>query len=340
MPSIDKRGSGFVHLNTPASISYTPGQALTLTELTRKRDRIECVTLPASIAIWRRAFHAYASLEGFQAMAADVEDERTHEGVILPPLTKKSAAVRTQASPFLAPLMTRTSENPTRTGEGKPVACSSTSSLNQGSIKTESAHEGHTMNPHLASIHSGFYTSHETDKNADSPGGIHIVSHHKVIGKSEFTYVDHDGILSNGVVPEVVITLEEKERKEAGKRYFISPQQMAFDELNAFEELQSLWKSKAHSHSVQGAMHRAAEEGSEVKPTTANDDVVKIKMNSHGSMKNYGQAVSTYHQVTSPSSSHADLDNIGERESLPDGVATEEALTDALRMVDDLLSFV
>ncbi|CCW60803.1 unnamed protein product [Phytomonas sp. EM1] len=339
MTSLDKRGNGFVHLNTPASISYTPGQALTLTELTRKRERVECVTLPASIAIWRRAFHTYTSSEGFQAMAADVEDERAYEGVILPPLAKRSTDTITYSF-FSVPSTTGKSGILTRTCEGQLVACSSSPSLDQGSLKTESDRQGCPMSLRLASQHEGFSTSHETNRIAEPPGGIHIVSHHKIIGKSEFTYLDHDGILSSGVVPEVVITPEEKARKEVDKIYYISPSQMTNSEFNAFEELQSLWKSKARSHSVQGAMHRAAEEGSEVAPATiSNDDGINSKKNPHSGIQNYGRVPSSCYQSTSALSAYAGWCSTEVQGSSPDDVATEEILVDALRMVDDLLRF-
>ncbi|KEG12435.1 putative nuclear cap binding complex subunit CBP30 [Trypanosoma grayi] len=215
------RGSGFVHLNTPAAISYSPGQQVSLSDLRHTRSREECVVLPHTIATWRSAFQKYVKSQGMSQFVGDIEAEREGEGPILPPL----------AGPPAAAVATTTRARP---GLSKEPQSSSSAAADAVDIGVEDA------------------SCSSTEK------GIMIVSHHKLSGERRFVYPDHDGVLSAGIVPQVVISAEEKAELEADRRHYISSVDMSDDERAALEELQSLWKSRAHSRSVQGTAHRAA----------------------------------------------------------------------------------
>ncbi|EKF31415.1 nuclear cap binding complex subunit CBP30, putative [Trypanosoma cruzi marinkellei] len=208
------RGSGFVHPNTPATISYSPGEQISLSELRRACRREECVVLPHTVGIWRAAFRSYVRAEGLSQFVGDIEAEREGEGPILPPLRAPSSS---------------------------------------STLKRAAAQE---RVPQQRAIASG--KAEEDNLGVSSGKGIVIVSRHKISGEQRFVYPDHDGVLSSGVVPQVVISEEEKAELEADKKHYFSPVDLPDEERAALEELQSLWKSRANSRSEQGARHRAA----------------------------------------------------------------------------------
>lgn len=204
--SSNTRGNGFLHLNTPTSIQYTVGQTLTVTDLSRKRTRVECTTLPASQAVWRRAFAFYKKQEGYADFAADAEAERAGDGPLLPLMAPVPPSEATE--PFFV----------------KPTGAVAVGSTGPSPLTT----------------------------------GISIASHHKVSGATQFVYPDHDGVLSTGVVPQVVLSADEAAGKEASRKYYVTELTMDEGELAAYEELQLIWKSRHRSHSFLGAQHRAA----------------------------------------------------------------------------------
>nr|CCC94517.1 unnamed protein product [Trypanosoma congolense IL3000] len=269
------RGSGFVHLNTPAAISYSPGQKVSLTELRQKRSREECVVLPHTMTVWRKAFSHYTAMWDLKPFVSDAEAEREGEGPILPPLVVRGGAkLSTTCSPK---------------GTGVSLAAEASS------------------------------------QSVEEKKGIEIISHHKLSGKQKFLYPDHDGVLSAGVVPQVVISEEERQELEANKKYYIAPQDMTEDERSAFEELEGLWKSYARGRSEQGARHRAFA-GTVVPGDTAADSD-EIEKDGHTTKR---QRVEPCGQGT-PHESDA--------KGSPALQDTEEALDDALRLVDELLEF-
>lgn len=288
--SSDQRGAGFVQLGTPTSIHYTTGQTLSLSDLARYCSRVECVALPggAAMAAWRQAVKQYSKAEGFQPLAADAEAERMGEGPILPALAPVGAAAAT-AQPFF------------HTRQSATVAASSSSPSSGDSN---------------SSIHNGGGSS-----SAATANGINIVSLHKVSGRSEFIYPDYDGVLSGGVVPEVIATAEEQAELEAARAFYTSPLMMSPAELDAFEELQALWKSRARSHSALGAQHRHQAGGSTVAAPGGEE-----KGEDGGQPWKRGR---TEAEVAADAALDADDMRVGE--------ATEDMLAEALRMADDLL---
>lgn len=208
-----------MHPNTPASISYSPGQHVSLSELRQGCRREDAVVLPHTVGIWRSAFRSYVTEEGLSQFISDLEAEREGEGPVLPPLRAANAALKRRVPQEAPPATEAAATTATAGGDG-------------GKVEDASC----------------------------SPGekGIVVVSHHKLSGRRRFVYPDHDGVLSAGVVPRVVISEEEKAEQEANQKYYVSPSDLPEEERAALEELQTLWKSRAHSRSEQGARHRAA----------------------------------------------------------------------------------
>ncbi|CBH16747.1 nuclear cap binding complex subunit CBP30 [Trypanosoma equiperdum] len=268
-----RRGSGFVHLNTPAAISYSPGQQVSLSDLRQKRRREECVVLPPIMTVWRSAFSQYTKMWGLTKFAGDIEAEREGEGPILPPIREETVVKST-----------------THSFKGKSTTVA-------------------------AAV-------------ATPPGekGIEIVSHHKLCGKQRFVYPDHDGVLSSGIVPKVVISKEEEEEMEANKKYYISPQEMTEEERNAFEELDAMWKSYARGRSEQGARHRAF--AGTVTPGDAMTEVEEETGNNRGNAR---RRLESHTPRQHPQESAAEGNSVAHN--------TEEALDDALRLIDELLEF-
>ncbi|KAG8348845.1 hypothetical protein ERJ75_000029300 [Trypanosoma vivax] len=260
------RGRGFVHLNTPASIAYSPGQRISLSDLREKRSREECVVLPHTMGIWRLAFLHYTKMEGLVKFARDIEAEREDMGQILPPLRAPPPVkqVDSAATETVAP----------RAG---------------GAVRGK---------------------------------GIEIVSHHKLSGERRFLYPDYDGVLSAGIVPEVVVSEDEKVEREMNKKYYITPVDMTEDERAAFEELESMWKSYSRSRSEHGSKHRAA--AGTVVPTGAvaddPDNVSAVAAGRAARRRLESNAVKLIHD-----------------EERANG--TTDVLDDALRLVDELLEF-
>ncbi|KAH9589207.1 hypothetical protein LSM04_003962 [Trypanosoma melophagium] len=230
------KGSGFVHLNTPAAISYSPGQQVTLSDLRQPRSREECVVLPRKVAIWRTAFRNYVRAEGLSQFVGDIEAEREGEGPILPPLRE----------------VTSTSQE-----RHFPSSASNRSNLDT-TTNTAAAKTANVATATAATTSGSASQGLDQPTSSSDAAGIMIVSHHKLSGERLFVYPDHDGVLSAGVVPRVIISAEEKAEREADQKYYISPQEMSEEDRAALEELQELWKSRARSRSVQGANHRAA----------------------------------------------------------------------------------
>ncbi|ESL08211.1 hypothetical protein TRSC58_04090 [Trypanosoma rangeli SC58] len=209
------RGSGFVHLNTPAAISYSPGEQVSLSELRHARRREDCVVLPHTVGVWRAAFRSYVRAEGLSQFVGDIEAEREGEGPILPSL---------RAPPPVLALKRQAPQE----------------SVSLQRVVTQDKEADAAVLP------------------SSSTKGIVIVSRHKLTGEQRFVYPDHDGVLSSGIVPQVVISEEEKTELEADQKHYVSPLDLPEEERAALEELQSLWKSRANSRSDQGARHRAA----------------------------------------------------------------------------------
>lgn len=292
---MDERGSGFVHLNTPSSISYTKGQTVSLSDLSRRRTRVDCVALPPALMTpWRQAVKRYASAEGYQPFAADAEAERMGNGPVLPAL---SAPLRKPAEPFFRGGAARA---------GRPTAEATTATA-----ASPTAEGG----------------DHPT---AAPNGGITIVSHHRITGVREFVYPDHDGVLSGGVVPEVVVTDTELAEKEATRAFYISPLMMSPEELDAFEELQMLWRSRARSHSALGAQHRQLAGGT-LPPGPDGGGGGEDRDNKMG--HDHGRKRPRDHDS---GGSKREAAALWEEEAKVDDV-TEAMLTEALRMADDLL---
>ncbi|RNF25346.1 putative nuclear cap binding complex subunit CBP30 [Trypanosoma conorhini] len=118
------RGSGFVHLNTPAAISYSPGEKVSLSELRHARRREDCVVLPHTVGVWRAAFRSYARAEGLTQFVGDIEAEREGEGPILPPLRAppSAAAVKRQAPQARVPQQRAAAHGEGADGDGSPPA--------------------------------------------------------------------------------------------------------------------------------------------------------------------------------------------------------------------------
>eukprot|EP00796_Vickermania_ingenoplastis_P004092 gene4092-2939_t len=107
----------------------------------------------------------------------------------------------------------------------------------------------------VASQRDRFYVGGDA---AATKRGVTIVTHHKVSGACTFTYPDYDGVLLNGTVPEVVLSVEEREAEVARRALYVSPLEMTEEEAAALEELQALWKSRSLSRSSDGGQMRAA----------------------------------------------------------------------------------
>ncbi|ORC92485.1 putative nuclear cap binding complex subunit CBP30 [Trypanosoma theileri] len=287
------KGSGFVHLNTPAAISYSPGQQVTLSDLRQARSREECVVLPRTVAIWRTAFRAYVRAKGLSQFVGDVEAERDGEGPILPPLREATSTAQKRQL---------------------PQSVSNRSTLDSTNTNTTT---NTNTNAETAAITSGS-TSQRIEKSSSSSEapGIKIVSHHKLSGERVFVYPDHDGVLSAGVVPQVVISAEEKAEREADQKYYISPQEMSEEDRAALEELQELWKSRARSRSIQGASHRAA--AGNLLP---DGDAINVEDEKSGEA----------HVKRNRLESHTE--NVSSRST----IHTDDALDDALRLAGEFL---
>ncbi|GET87934.1 hypothetical protein, conserved [Leishmania tarentolae] len=344
------RGSGFVHLNTPASIQYTAGKTLSLTALRQHKSRVECVVLPESMSVWREAFQRYMKEEGYGNFALDIEDERTGNGPILPPLVPQRAGpVRRRAGKVMmetdaffcassspASLCTTTSaqhagcERSSLTGG---AATNSNSSMAAGENSSRKFSNSGTTAASAGSVVDRSTVS--TTKQQQE--GIPIVSHHKLLGRQQFVYPDYDGVLSAGVVPQVVVTAEEKAEAAAAKAFYISPLTMTEEELAAFEELQGLWKARARSHSFLGAQHRKAAKGA-VDPSSSTDvlevgdaGLPKVPRR-EGVTSGASLASRRSNDVYAPS--YTETETTVEEESRLD-----KELAEALRIADDLLRF-
>lgn len=323
MPGDDRsssRGTGFVHLNTPASIEYTAGQTLSLSALRQRKSRVECVVLPESMAVWRRAFQRYAKEEGYGSYAADVEDERMGNGVVLPPL------VRQRSGPQR------------RRAQGSVSArdaffCSPRRSQTQSAAGAGIFATGDAAAPLSASTD----TSGSASPSSQAPSGITIVSHHKVAGRQQFVYPDHDGVLSAGVVPQIVVTAEEKAEEAAAKAFYISALDMTEEELAALEELQMLWKSRARSHSFLGSQHRSVVRGSTDPTATANDargeEEGDVSLGRHRPLKSR-RIEGGRRDAADNTAGFADAEM-----AVDDASTLDKELAEALRMADELLRF-
>ncbi|KAG5480533.1 hypothetical protein LSCM1_06236 [Leishmania martiniquensis] len=341
------RGSGFVHLNTPATIQYTAGKTLTLASLRERKSRVECAVLPESLSVWRNAFQRYVKEEGYSNFAADMEDERSGSGPILPPLVQQRAGpVRRRAretalaedaffctsAPLVSPC---TSSTAAQTGaDGLPLSCGTASTTSTTACESSSSARK------TSSIHAeygGDVTDGVASSATEEQAGIAIVSHHKILGRQKFVYPDHDGVLSAGVVPQIVVTAEEKAEEAAARAFYISPLAMSEEELTAFEELQALWKSRARSHSFLGAQHRRAAQGA-VDPSSSTNVVDAIGAGQPKVPRREGVrggaclASGRGSEVDTPD--HAETEATVEEEK-----ALEKELAEALRMADDLLRF-
>ncbi|KAG5507021.1 hypothetical protein JKF63_05767 [Porcisia hertigi] len=342
------RGSGFVHLNTPASIQYTVGQTLSLSALRQRKSRVECVVLPQWMSLWREAFQAYSKEEGYNSFATDVEDERSGNGPILPPSApQRLGPVRRRAGKALSAtdafFCTSTS----------PVSlCTSASSAHGGASScpvedggtattrtTDAANSSGTLGagcltaaPDVCAIDGRAASA--TKQQQD---GIAIISHHKITGHQEFVYPDHDGVLSAGVVPQIVVTPEEQAEEEAARAFYISPLAMSEEELAAFEELQALWKSRARSHSFLGAQHRQAAKGA-VDPSTTTDLLATNNGRPSKMMRREGVAGGA--SLASGRGSELEPHAYDEAGTIVEEESTlDQELAEALRMADDLLRF-
>lgn len=360
--SAEGRGSGFVHLNTPASISYTAGHTLSVSDLRRKKSRAECVVMPNAVSAWRRAANRYTGYAGYLPFATDTEDERAGSGVLIPPISGQRYAQRGGASSLFflgrhvspgaattaaASLTSSAQQSPLQAAavaredkEGLGEAQASQTGLCLPPPATREGGEGHgTVSSTLTTTTmtaNGVVS--RTASSSSAATGITIVSHHKVTGVNAFVYPDYDGVMSHGVVPEVIVTAEEKAEQEAQKKHYVSPLTMTNEELAAFEELQALWKSRARSHSVLGAQHRAAAGGSLAPGDTDVEGEGREETTSHPRRKLprvESSAAATGHTTAVDTSNWEDEMTGGEGI----GDETDQVLAEALLMADDLLRF-
>lgn len=276
---MSREGRGFLHLNTPSSITYTAGQKVSLSSLKAKKSRVETIQLPRWILHWREAKKRFIDKDGYKSFATDVEEEREGAGPVLPSVAPDVTGAKTNPSGrFFIPSV----------GTGSTV--------------------GSSCSP------SGSESNKEPSKEDGSTAGISIVSHHKILGECQFTYPDYDGVLLNGTVPEVVVSLSEQKEREARRAYYISPKEMTEEEADALKELQALWRNRSLSHSFDGAQLRKAQGEAE------------------GFVGSSG-----VHRKNRPSSSHASYSH-----DKVETDANEEDIMDldeTLRMADDLLRF-
>lgn len=234
MPSREV-GRGFLHLNTPASITYTPGHKISISALRAKKSRVETVQLPAWMKDWRAAKSIFVASHSLVPLATDAEEEKEGEGPLYPSLIQPSTAAL-QRRPFFVSLSSTKKGNKIIGEISHPTA--STSEKSHASSSSSSSSSG---------------VSQE-----ESVKGIKIVAHHKVSGEFTFTYPDYDGVLSNSAVPEVMTTPASEQAAAQWKAYYITPLDLTEEEAEALEELQMLWKSKSSSRSFHGAQMRAA----------------------------------------------------------------------------------
>ncbi|KPA82669.1 putative mitochondrial nuclear cap binding complex subunit CBP30 (CBP30) [Leptomonas pyrrhocoris] len=333
------RGTGFVHLNTPASIHYTTGQTLSLSALRQRKSRVECVVLPESVAVWRRAFQRYVKEEGYSSYAADVEDERAGSGVVLPPLVpQRSGPERRRAQDgvsatdafFCSPTSCGAAE---AAKKASTAAASATSSANDAAAPVQAAA---TVSSSGSADASSSSSSSASPLALQPAKGITIVSHHKVAGRQQFVYPDYDGVLSAGVVPQVIVTEEEKAEEEAAKAFYISALDMTEEELAALEELQALWKSRARSHSFLGAQHRNAAKGSTDPSTPEEEEHVSSGSRQHASREDRplkSRRVDGGHETVE------DIAYAEAETAVDDASTLDKELAEALRLADDLLRF-
>lgn len=307
-----------MHLNTPASIHYTAGQTLSLTALRQRKSRVECVVLPESMSAWRQAFQRYIKEENYGSYAADVEDERMGNGVVLPPLVpQRSGPLRRRARDTVS----------ARDAFFCGPAC--TASAPQ-TVDGASAPDGNDASPSVSSSASAAAAA--LPPAPPSTNGITIVSHHKVAGRQQFVYPDHDGVLSAGVVPQIVVTEEEKADEEASKVYYIAALEMTEAELAALEELQALWRSQARSHSYHGAQHRNAAKGVTDPSASPSEE--------EGMTGGGGRGGGNYGSDERPLKTQRVEDSFAEAETAVDDASTlDKELAEALRLADELLRF-
>ncbi|KAG5503032.1 hypothetical protein JIQ42_06995 [Leishmania sp. Namibia] len=335
------RGSGFVHLNTPATIHYTAGKTLSLSALRERKSRVECAVLPESLSVWRDAFQRYVKEEGYSSFAVDIEDERSGNGPILPPLVQQRVGpVRRRARETVSatdaffctssPLLSlRILATAAQTGaDGLPLTGGTAACANSTSARSASS---------ITAAPASGVADDLTSSTMKQQEGIAIVSHHRILGRQKFVYPDHDGVLSAGVVPQIVVTAEEKAEEEAARAFYISPLAMSEEELAAFEELQALWKSRARSHSFLGAQHRRAAKGS-ADPSSSTDvldagDAGMPKMPRR-------EGVTGGASLASRGSNEMNAHAYDEAETtVEEETALDKELAEALRMADDLLRF-
>lgn len=407
----DVKGSGFVHLNTPASITYTAGQVLTVSELKRKKQRVECVLLPCVIQGWRRAMQQYSDEEGFIAFPGDTDNEKLGRGVIYPSvMPTRSVAIshvtsvsgtsqRTISSHcasddtsclssdgLFSPVCGATSrsygsdDNAVRECRSATTAgvaeeapcdrgCSDNGNCASGLALSSSPSFGvDTKNEQIRTksvSHTHNSSSSSTDSRAEAnaarvkrelssvaQNGIAIVSHHKVAGVKQFVYPDYDGVLSHGVIPRVVESPEEKSETAALRLFYVSAAQMTEEERQALEDLQTLWRSRAHSHSIQGASHRAALGGGGGEGGDVSVGSEKVSCEGYRGSENRreggeGRMKLSHHHDKRISSNtvqrttgmEKNRDDDSEREAGDGVVSADSLLEEALRMADDLLHF-
>ncbi|AIN97387.1 nuclear cap binding complex subunit CBP30, putative [Leishmania panamensis] len=342
------RGSGFVHLNTPADIRYTAGRTLSLSALRQRKSRVECVVLPESMSVWREAFQRYSMEEGYSSYAADIEDGRFGNGPVLPPLgPQRAGPVHRRANKALwaTDAFFCTSSPPASLCTSAPIAhagayrpplpgdTAATTNIGVGANSLSALNPSNNTAASADDVAGRFTSAIKTQQQ----GGIAIVSHHKILGRQQFVYPDHDGVLSAGVVPQIVITAEEKAEEAAEKAFYISPLTMTEEELAAFEELQALWKSRARSHSFLGAQHRQAAKGA-VHPSSSIDvlersDKGLLKVPKREGVMG-GTSLASRRGDIVDDHAYAEAEMTVEEESTLD-----KELAEALRMADDLLRF-
>lgn len=307
-------GRGFVHLNTPASIAYTAGHKLSTAALKAKKSRVETVQLPPWLKVWRSAKSIFVASHGFLPLATDVEEEKEGQGPLYPSLVSSSAAVL-RRKPFFTALPSK-----------------------RGGINLGKQHS-------VAGIHESericFSPSGAEDKEAIN--GIQIVAHHKVSGEFTFTYPDYDGVLSNGVVPEIVTTPDSPQAEMQRRAYYVTPLDLTNEEAEALEELQMLWKSRSKSRSFTGAQMRAAvgenkrlpsHTTKKGEPTSSSTFIVDTTPFSHSGESS--KVVET--NENSSRNARGTASSAEESDAKGNGKAVaQSAFDDALRMVDDLL---
>lgn len=302
-------GRGFVHLNTPASIEYTAAQKVSLTAVSAQKSRVETVQLPAWMRLWRRAQQQFVQRHGYSAYPVDKEDVRDGNGPVYPPLAPNTAA-----------------HHPSFFVSTPPFSIGG--DLSSGGSGAETSGQGETI------IQSRMKNgANGAASDSEHRAGLTIVSHHKVSGACQFTYPDYDGVLSGGVVPEVVPTSEEIQAEEAKRALYVTPLELTDEEAGALEELQALWKSRSLSHSFDGSQHRAAEGTIGRHMRGHHRDVSDEENNPRKKQRQESVPQARDHQgIAVTEEAEAEEDRIPEDTTMQD-------FEEALRMADELLRF-